>query len=394
MNCATPYALLLIACLTGCDEPPRAATLPTEPAGKAAVAVALPRTESLTRKVTLSGEFRPHQVADLHAKVAGFLRQITVDVGSPVRAGQTIATLEVPEMEAELAHSASERQRNEAELPRARAEIAKAQANLQVLTVAHNRLMTAAKAEPGIVAQQEIDEALARRQAAEAQLAQAGLLVDEQRIVSAKAEQRTKPMAAYQSIVAPFSGVVTKRFADPGAMIQAGTAGQAVPVVRLADLSRLRLVVTAPESLVPLIRQGQQVQIYISSINQTLPGSVARLSRDVLAASRTMEVEIDVANPAQTLTPGMYAEVRLNLEQREQGLTVPVTAILNNGGNRSVYIVNPNGVIEDRAIRTGIETAASIEVLSGLTAQDRIVISNRALLRPGQSVDARPAGDQ
>jgi len=389
--------LLLIACLTGCGEPPRAATLPTEPTSKTSVAVALPRTESLTRKVTLSGEFRPYQVADLHAKVAGFLRQITVDVGSPVRAGQTIATLEVPEMEAELAHSASERQRNEAELPRARAEIAKAQANLQVLTVAHNRLMTAAKAEPGIVAQQEIDEALARRQAAEAQLAatQAGLLVDEQRIVSAKAaEQRTKSMAAYQSIVAPFSGVVTKRFADPGAMIQAGTAGQAVPVVRLADLSRLRLVVTAPESLVPLIRQGQQVQIFISSINQTLPGSVARLSRDVLAASRTMEVEIDVANQAQTLTPGMYAEVRLNLEQREQGLTVPVTAILNNGGNRSVYIVNPNGVIEDRAIRTGIETAASIEVLSGLTAQDRIVISNRALLRPGQSVDARPPGDQ
>ncbi len=397
MKCTTTPVFLLIAAvwLTGCGSPPQAATPAKPSAEKPAVAVAHPKLETLERKVTLSGEFRPYQAVDLHTKVSGFLKDITVDVGSYVKAGQTIATLEIPEMEAELAQSASERLRTEAELPRTQAEIARAEANLRLATVAHNRLVAAAKAEPGIVAQQEIDEALARQQAAQAQLTsiRAGLQVDQQRILTAKAaEQRTKTMAAYKVITAPFAGVITKRLADPGAMVQVGASSQ--PVVRLADLSRLRLAVTAPESLVPMIRQGQPVDIYVSSLNQTFRGTVARLSRDVLADSRTMEVEVDVPNPGNTLTPGMYAEVVMNLERRQEGLTVPVTAIINGGGNRSVYLVNQAGEVEERAIKTGIESPASIEVIAGLTADDRVVIGNRSLLRPGQAVEAKLAGDR
>ncbi len=397
MKCTTTPVFLLIAAvwLTGCGSPPQAAAPAKPSAENPAVAVAHPKLESLERKVTLSGEFRPYQAVDLHTKVSGFLKDITVDVGSYVKAGQTIATLEIPEMEAELAQSASERLRTEAELPRTQAEISRAEANLRLATVAHNRLVAAAKAEPGIVAQQEIDEALARKQAAEAQLnsIRAGLQVDQQRILSAKAaEQRTRTMAAYKVITAPFAGVITKRLADPGAMVQVGANSQ--PVVRLADLSRLRLAVTAPESLVPLIRQGQPVDIYVSSLNKTFRGSIARLSRDVLADSRTMEVEVDVPNPGNTLTPGMYAEVVMNLERRQEGLTVPVTAIINSGGNRSVYLVNQAGQVEERTIKTGLESPASIEVIAGLTANDRIVIGNRSLLRPGQAVEAKLAGDR
>jgi hypothetical protein len=107
-----------------------------------------------------------------------------------------------------------------------------------------------------------------------------------------------------------------------------------------------------------------------------------------------MEAEIDVANPGQELAPGMYAEVTLQGERKMDGHTVPVTAVANGGGNRTVMVVSPAGLIEERTIKTGIETASGFEVLDGLGPQDRIVVSNRSLLRVGQKVDARPAGDR
>ncbi len=398
LRCCSATVLLLVC---GCSKPPtpsvQASAKSTESTVTPTVAVVGPKLESLRREAALTGEFRPYQVADLHAKVAGYLRQITVDVGSHVKAGQQIATLEVPEMASDIAQSAAERSRVEAEIQRARAEVDRAQANLKLQVVSHGRLTAAAKVEPGLIAQQEIDEALARQNAAEAQLAssKAALGVEEQRLESAKAaEQRARTMAAYTGIIAPFSGVVTKRFADVGAMIQAGTASQtqAMPLVRLADLSRLRLAAMVPESLVPMIAPGQKVEVRVTSLHKHFPGTVSRLNRDVASASRTMEAEIDVNNPGLALTPGMYAEVVMTLEKREQGLTVPVGAVINSGGNRAVWIVTPAGIVEQRAIQTGIETTASLEVISGLTAEDRIIISNRSLLKPGQKVHASAAG--
>ena len=195
------------------------------PPAPAAVAVTKPKMEQLSRELVLSAEFRPYQVVDLHAKVAGYVRHIDVDVGSAVRAGQLIAKLEIPEMEADLAHAAAERRRAEAELPRAGAEVARAEANVNVLTVSLNRLLAASKAEPGLIAQQELDEVNARKLAAEAQVAsaKASFGVEQQRINSAKAaEQRTQAMAAYEQITAPFAGVITKRYADTGSMKRHG----------------------------------------------------------------------------------------------------------------------------------------------------------------------------
>jgi RND family efflux transporter MFP subunit len=343
----------------------------------------------------LSGEFRPYQVADLHARVSGYLHDIRVEIGAFVQAGQTLATLAVPEMEADVALSEADRQRSEAELTRARSDLTRAEADLELVNVSFTRLQSASKAEPGIVAQQEIDEARAREQVAQAHLAsaQAAVAVSEHRIAAAKAtEQRARTLAAYRTITAPFAGVITKRFVDPGAMIQAGTGSSAMPVVRLAEIARLRLVVNVPESAVPLVRVGDVLEVRVGSVNKTFPASVSRLTRDVVSASRTMEAEIDVPNPGNALTPGMYADVQVKLEQRDEGLTVPVTAVANAGGNRSVLVVGPNSILEERTITTGIETAASLEVLTGLREDDLVVVSVRSLLKPGQKVDARVAG--
>jgi RND family efflux transporter MFP subunit len=200
---------------------------------------------------------------------------------------------------------------------------------------------------------------------------------------------RAKALAGYTDIVAPFDGIVTKRNVDVGAMIHAGTSGSAVPLVRIAEIRRLRMVVIVPESAVPMVRAGKPVEIQVPALRKKFAGNVARLSNDVQFASRTMEAEVDVANPTGELVPGMTAEVAITLARKEQGLTVPVTAIENNGGNRSVLVVNAGSAIEEREIQTGMESAARIEVIAGLAPDDLVVIGNRSLLRAGQRVEAK-----
>jgi len=382
-----PIGILLI----GCGGSPAPMTVAAEGTAAPTVAFTLLKKEHLSREVVLTGEFRAYQAADLHAKIAGFLRQIRVDAGSFVRFGEVLATVEVPEMDSDIAQTVAERRRTEAELGRAQAEVGRAAANLSLVNLSLNRLLAADKAEPGIIAQQEIDEAKARKAAAEAQVAsaKAAIGVEESRIGVAKAgEQRSQTMSGYRTITAPFDGVVVKRYADVGAL------AQATPVLRVADVSRLRLAVQIPESVVPLVKVGSAVAVKVRAINKKFGGRVARLTGDVAAATRTMEVEIDVANPGRELSPGMFAEVTLHGEKLAEGFTVPVTAVANGGGNRTVMVVSPAGVIEERMIKTGIESQSGFEVLEGLTPQDRIIVSNRSLLRVGQKVEARPAGDR
>lgn len=358
------------------------------------VAVMKPVKESLQQQLLLTGEFKPYQTVDLHAKVAGYLRKITVDVGDRVRAGQLVASLEIPEMAADVAHATAEASRQQAERTRLAAEVERAKANLGIAELSYRRLASAAKAEQGIVAQQEIDEALAKRRAAEAQVssAVAALGVVEHQIEASRAAvERAKAMAGYTEIAAPFDGIVTRRNVDSGAMIQAGTSPSAVPLVRIAEIRRLRMVVIVPESAVPMVGVGKPVEISVPSLRKKFEGRISRLSNDVQFSSRTMEAEVDVANPSGELVPGMTAEVAITLARKEQGLTVPVTAISNSGGNRSLLVVNASSAIEEREIKTGMESAARIEVIAGLSPDDLVVVGNRSLLRAGQKVEPRLA---
>jgi RND family efflux transporter MFP subunit len=196
-------------------------------------------------------------------------------------------------------------------------------------------------------------------------------------------------MQAYTEILAPFAGMVIKRNVDTGAMIQAGTSGAAAPLVRIAEIRRLRMALIVPESAVPMVRVGKTVQISVPALRKTFAGRVSRLSNDVQFASRTMEAEVDVANPSGELVPGMTAEVSLTVARKDDGLTVPVTAITNTGGNRSLMVVNAASAIEEREIKTGMESAARIEVIAGLGPDELVVVGNRSLLRAGQKVDPK-----
>src|ERR1039458_7646767 len=354
-----PYAILFVmgaAYLTSAcskHEPVQAGT--PKPADVPTVAVAKVSTEDLSHGLVLTAEFKPFQEVDVMAKIAGFVKQINVDVGDRVKQGQLLATLEIPEMADDL-------RRADAAVVRARAEVTRAQDEQRsaesVHSIAHlsfQRISTVAEKKPGLVAQQEIDEAQSRDLVTEAQVsaAKSALAAAQEQVnVNSADTQKVKTLMDYTRVIAPFAGVITRRYADTGSMIQAGTASQtqampvvklsensllrlilpvpesavptvhigqprsdtvsmmqagtasqpqAMPVVKLSENSLLRLILPVPESAVPTVHIGQQVEVRVATLNRSFPGKVARFVDKLSLATRTMDTEVDVPNPSLVL---------------------------------------------------------------------------------------------
>jgi len=357
------------------------------------VAVAKVATADLSRDLILTAEFKPFQEVDVMAKVSGYVKEIRVDVGDRVREGELLATLEVPEMADDLRKSQAGVRHSQSEVARAQDEIARAKSAHDIAHLSYSRLLQASQKRPGLIAQQEIDDAQSKDLVTEAQLAAANSALaaaGQQVDVDQSSTARVQTMIDYQRVTAPFTGVVTKRYADKGSMIQAGTASQtqAMPVVRLSENGLLRLILPVPESAVPTVHIGQQVEVRVPTLNRTFPGKVARFSDKVAYQTRTMDTEVDVPNQSLVLIPGMYAEVNLTLTRRDAVIAVPVMAIDEDaaGGSGSVMVITPNNRVEVRRVALGLETANRVEIRSGLNDGDTVVITGRASLKAGQEV--------
>jgi RND family efflux transporter MFP subunit len=360
-----------------------AATNPTTSAAAGAIPVSAARVqrEDLARTITVAAEFQPFQQIDLHAKVAGYVRSIRVDVGDHVKAGEVLAVLEVPELDDDLKKAA-------AATRGAREELKRAEARYNEVHSGSQRLIQVARERPNLVAQQDIDSATAEDTAAAATVASARQHVEE----SEANESRMQTMVGYRRITAPFDGVVTRRHADVGALIQAGTSSstQAMPLVSLAQDSLLRLSFPVPESAVAFIHGGAPVTVDMPGLHRTFTGKVARYSGAVDRATRTMLTEIDVPNADRRLTPGMYASVTLALEQRDHALSVPVEAL--SAGQ--ALVVGEGGRLESRAVHAGLESPERVEVLDGLREGELVVLGGRARLRAGDTVAVKVAAPE
>ncbi|MGA9624289.1 MAG: efflux RND transporter periplasmic adaptor subunit [Bryobacteraceae bacterium] len=357
------------------------------------VAVARTTTENLSRDLILTAEFRPFQEVDVMAKVAGYIKRINVDVGDRVKQGDPLATLEIPEMADDQRRASAALERSQAEVARAGDELQRAESAHDIVHLSLQRLAAVAEKRPGLIAQQEIDDARSKDLVAEAQVASAKselAAATDQVHVNTSDLERVRTMLDYTRVTAPFTGVVTKRYADTGSMIQAGTASQtqAMPVVRLSENSLLRLVLPVPESAVPTVHIGQQVEVRVPTLNRSFPGRVARFSDKVSLDTRTMATEVDVPNPSLVLIPGMYAEVDLTLDRRNAVLAIPVTAVDVDSAAATgrVMVISLNNRVEVRTISLGIETANKVEVRSGLNEGDLVVIAGRSSLQPGEEV--------
>ena len=379
---------------SSCARKGEAESRTTEQPQRPTVAVAKVTTANLSRDLVLTAEFRPYQEVDVMAKVAGYVKEINVDVGDRVRKNQLLATLEVPEMGDDLARGKAAADRSRSEVAGAKDELLRARSAHDIAHISYQRLASVANKKPGLVAQQEIDDAQSKDLVAEAQVsaAESALAAAAQQVDVNNADvQKIKTLMEYTRVTAPFDGVVTRRYADTGSMIQAGIASQtqAMPLVKLSENSLLRLILPVPESAVPTVHIGQQVEVQVPTLKRTFPGRVARFSDKLSMTTRTMDTEVDVPNANLVLIPGMYAEVNLTLSRRNSVLSVPVTAVDLQPDNQSVgsvMVVTPNGRVERRNVELGLETANRMEVRSGLNEGDLVVISGRALLQPHEEV--------
>jgi len=251
-----------------------------------------------------------------------------------------------------------------------------------------------AQSKPGLVAQQEVDDAQGKDLAAQAQVeaSKSNHQSSQSQLQLAEAKRaRDQALFDYSKITAPFAGVVTERYANLGALLQAGTSSstQAMPLVRLSQEDVFRLVIPVPESYVHYIRVGDPVQVNVPSINRTVPGKVARFSHDVKEDTRTMHTEVDVPNSKGVLVEGLYAEATITLETKNNVLYVPVQAIDHNGDRTSVFVVSSAGKLETRTVVLGIQTSSDAEIISGLEEGQLVVVSDRSSLKEGEEVQPK-----
>jgi len=329
------------------------------------VAVVKVTREDLAREITIPAEFRPYTEVELHAKVSGYLQQMNVDFGDRVKAGQLLATIEIPELKDELDNAVAVEK--------------KAEADYRNAHLAYSRLTAVNQEHPNLVAQQDLDTAESRDGDTSAAIA------------AAKAEvEKYQTLLDYTKITAPFDGVVTRRYTDPGSMIQAGTASQALPLLRLSDNYHLRLDFPVSVDYVQNIHVGDPVDVHVESLgDKTFTGKIARFTDRVDETTRTMTVEMEVPNPKLELIPGMYATVMLKADQRPHAVAIPTEAI--SAGKSTVLVVNSNNEIEQRTITLGLETPTRYEVLSGVKEGDLVLIGNTSQLKPGEKVEPKLA---
>lgn len=396
--CSGFLLLAAWATLIGCG--PEAKLQGKQPANSApsatsSVSVALVETKPLQTSLTLSSELVPFQEIDVYAKESGYIKQLLVDYGTHVHQGQLLAVLEIPELQDQLEQDQGEINAASEQVNRSLNDVHGMEAQAKVTHLIYERLNSVFQSKPGLVAQQEVDDAQGRDAASQAQLmaGKSNLAGAQSQLAVARSKlKHDQALFEYSRITAPFDGVVTQRYANLGALMQAGTnSTQAMPLVRLSQEDVFRLSIPVPESDVRYIRIGDEVQVRVPSLGETFTGQVTRMSVQVAQDTRTMYTEVDVRNRNHELMPGLYAETTLSLQRKGGVLAIPLQAVDRQGARTIVDVVDPRNAIAMRDVTLGIETSDYAEVLNGLRQNERVVVSDRSALRPGEQVTPQPA---
>jgi membrane fusion protein, multidrug efflux system len=328
--------------------------------------------------LSLPAELAPYQSVAIYSKVTGFVKTMRVDRGSRVRAGDLIATLEAPELLAQRSEAQSK-------LQQAEAQLAAAQSKADADRSTYDRLK-AASATPGVVAGNDL---LIAEKAAEA--SQNQVAAGQQSVEAARqAMNATRDLEEYLQVTAPFEGVVTERGVHPGALVgPASESGPTVPMLRLVQNNRLRLIVAVPEAYTAAIRAGTEVPFSVAAYpGQTWSGTVARIAQAVDVTTRTMAVELDVTNADGRLAPGTFCQVRWSVRRSGPSLFVPSGSVASTT-DRTFVVRIRNGKTEWVDVKTGLTSGSLVEVFGNLRAGDEIASRGTDEMRPGTEVRTR-----
>lgn len=340
---------------------------------KPVIEVIRPTRGTVVHTIDLPGDLVGFYEAALHAKVTGYLQMIGVDKGDWVKAGTLLATIQVPELHSNLEH---------------------AQADMELAKITYERLHRVQQSDPRLVALEDVDIAYAR-------------------YLQAKATVRTlQTMVDYTRIVAPFDGVITGRFADPGALIRAGGGDIGVnetsglvspgategsgghrsgggPVLTIAAIDRLRVYIYVPERECVMVRRNEPATLRLDEFpGRVFHGSVARYASALDLATRTMMTEIDIDNPDHRLYPRMYAHVILELARNPNALELPISAIGGLDASPFVYVVR-DGRLVKQVVTTGFNDGAIVEIVSGLAGRELVAKDVNPTLHAGEEIESR-----
>ena len=304
---------------------------------------------TIHRWVTIPATLQPNQSTTLHARVPGHIKSIAVDVGDRVKAGQVIAVLEVPEIEADIISARTAR---------------------EVAATMFQRLTMASEKAAGLVLPQTLDEAEGRLKMADAAL------------------KRQEVLLGYATITAPFDGVITARHADLGAYIPVGGTGTAGAIVTVADLSVLRAQIPVPEAEARFIKTGTLARMITNAADKPWQGTVARSAQTINDRSATMDVQVDVPNAEGKWIDGAYVKVQLAAETRTDALLAPANAVLIEKVSSSVYLFRDGKAVKT-PVTIGFNDGQQIEILTGLQGGEALIVLTGITLTDGQSVSVK-----
>jgi membrane fusion protein, multidrug efflux system len=367
--------VLALSMAAGCRGGDAAPAASTEAAGPRTIDVVRVVERPLDVKLSMPAELTPFQAVAIYPRVTGFVKTITVDRGSRVRTGQLLAVLEAPELLAQRAEAQSKLQAAEAQLAAVRSKAEASQGT-------YDRLK-AASATPGVVAGNDVVLAQKAVEADAGQVASAQQTIEAAR----QALNAIREMESYLRISAPFDGVITERNVHPGALAgPTSGAGANVPLLRLVQDSRLRLVVPVPEAYVAGITERTSMPFSVASYpGETFTGTVARIARAVDVSTRTMAVELDVMNRDGRLAPGTFCQVQWPVRRTGPSLLVPSGSVTSTTGRTFVIRVR-NGRAEWVDVTTGLGSGPLVEVFGDLHPGDQVAARGTDEIRPDMEV--------
>lgn len=312
--------------------------------------------------LTLPAGIRAFQEATLFARTNGYLKRWHVDIGDRVRAGQVLAEVEAPEADRELEE--------------ARAKVAQVSASLELARSTAERYRAAIREEAA--SPQEVDEKVGAYEARKADLAAAKAHVE-----------RLEQMRTYQRMVAPFAGTITARNVEVGSLIQSGSSSASGWLFKLAQTETMRVQVSVPQNHSSRVKPGMSADLFVHELGSTaFPAKVARTAGAFDPASRTILVELNVANPDGKLMPGMYGQVKFQLVDASPNLVIPVTALIVGGDGLRVAVLDGSDAIHYRSVKVVRDLGKEVEIAEGLSEKERVVNNPRDTLAEGQRVRA------
>lgn len=335
----------------------------TETSAVPIVSVIHATAEKPEQELMLPGTLQAYVESPLYARTSGYLEKWYKDIGSKVKKGELLATIAAPEVDQELMQARAAQQQQQSALQLAKSSAA--------------RWQDLRKSDS--VSQQETDERTSAFQSAQANLAAAEANV-----------RRLQQLEAFKNVYAPFAGVITKRNVDPGALINAGAGGR--ELFDVAQLDPLRVYVNVPQAYAPDIKVGTPAFATLEELPaQKFMGKVARTAEAIDPSSRTLLTEVDIPNKDGRLLPGSFGQVHFALKSEVARFVVPVNAMLFRAQGPQIAVVGSDGKAHLRSITIGRDYGASLEVLTGVDANDRIIINPADSLEEGQTVNVAPS---